>query len=334
VVDNITQNILIRVVKLIPGAAREIYRKASIKDIKKVISYNQVRLADYTFLASKQHKRLANELEKLTQSNLQATSQNLDDLKAAYTDLSTYLEEKFREIAHKNFDSILKFFEYKSFSNKYPRVCIKAVLNNRIITLVRDRALYQEEDFIVDENTAFVKVNETGKYYCCNNIPKEILRGTYKNARIDESEVQIYYRSRQPSPLGNLKCRFTKAVDEEWKRCWRSVIGPSNGTIRPPIDACYKSTLVMPLSLVNTDNWLSPEFRNHFRISSFTHSANFGFLCLDHQNMSFFDEDEDVDLCYTFANILSLYLIVQLNYTTYSPIFKEAEALINRNNTN
>jgi hypothetical protein len=334
VVDNITQNILVRVVKLMPGAARELYRKASIKDLKKIISYNQVRLADYTFLASKRHKRLANELEKLNQPNLQTALQNLDELRDAYNDLSIYLEEKFREIAHKNFDSILKFFEYKSFSNKRPRVCIKAVLNNTIITLVRDRALYQEEDFIIDENTAFIRVNETGKYYCCNNIPKEILRGAYKNARIDESEVQFYYRSRQPGILGNLRYRFTRAVDEEWKRCWRSVIGPNNGTIRPPIDACYKSTLVMPLSLVNTDNWLSPEFRSHFRISGLTHSANFGFLCLDHQNKSFFDEDEDVDLCYTFANILSLYLIVQLNYTTYSPIFKRAEELINGTNTN
>jgi hypothetical protein len=332
VVDSIAQNALIRLIKLIPGGAREIYRKASIKEIKKVVSYNQVRLADYTFNASQKHRRLAEELEKVSSAGQQNLPQRLAELNNALDDLSEYLEDTFREIAHKNFDFLLTFFKYKTLNNKEPRICIKAVQDNTIVTLVRNKFSYQEEDFGIEENTAFVKVNETGRYYLCADIPKEILRGTYRNARIIDFDVQNYYRLRQPSLFTNLKYRFSRATDEEWRRCWRSVVGANNQTIRPPIDTCYKSTLVVPLSLINTDTWLSNEFRNHFKIGSSAHSANFGFLCLDHQNKSFFDEDEDVDLGYTFANILSLHLIVRLNYTTYSSVFNQSMKIIKQTN--
>ena len=48
----------------------------------------------------------------------------------------------------------------------------------------------------------------------------------------------------------------------------------------------------------------------------------------NHQTIDYFNEDIDTKIGYIFADILSLYLIANLNYTLYSRTYKDAASKI------
>lgn len=328
-IANFFRGLAAQFLRALPGAAEEVYQKASIKGIREVICYNQGKIADYDFVASEKHKHLKTELLRLKSPGTR-TTQDYTELEARKNNLSSYLDQEFRRISEENFKYLLNFYKYKSPGGKQPRVCIKAIQGNNTITLARDRfSNALEEDFRVTENTAFISINETGKYYICKDIPAGVRNGTYKNARIYPSSVMRTYSA--PNLIQAFKIRFLNESDYKWQHCWKRVQTPNASDDLPSIETCYKSTLVIPMTLINSDPWLSHEFRSHFNIEGGLQRASFGFLCLDHQNKAFFNEKEDVDLGYIFADILSLYLIKRLTYTTYSAAFNEALTLISGN---
>ncbi|MBW4465043.1 MAG: hypothetical protein KME07_06340 [Pegethrix bostrychoides GSE-TBD4-15B] len=328
VVDQFFNNIAIRFLRSLPGGAQQIHQRANLKAIRELICYNQGRLADYSFVASECHKRLKEELVRIGSSTALVSQQDLDILKNRADDLSGYLDYEFRRVSHENFERLLRFFTYKTPLGKPLRACIKAVEGSTMVTLARDKFSIVEEDFSVGANTAFTRINETGTHYICNNIPSEVKRGSYRNARIYEDAVRQIYS--EPGLIRRLRYRHSAtAVDRNWQQCWKRVT-VANLEELPPIETCYKSTLVIPMTLLNSNNWLSSEFRSHFNIGANGSRASFGFLCLDHQNTAFFNENEDLDLGYIFADISSLYLIQRLTYTTYSRAFNEAANLVQR----
>lgn len=258
----------------------------------------------------------------------QPSPQDIGRLTILHGDLSSYLDQEFRRISERNFSYLLKLLKYKCPKDKYPRACIKAIHGDQIVTLARDRfSNALEEYFSASENTAFIKINETGKHYICKDIPAEIKQGTYKNARIYESAVRRTYSD--PDLIQAFQIRVLGKPDYKWQHCWKKIHTPDASDDVPSAETCYKSTLVVPMTLMNSEDWLSHEFRMHFSIERERQKASFGFLCLDHQCKNFFNEKEDVDLGYIFADILSLYLIKRLTYTTYSRTFNEALTLIN-----
>jgi len=83
------------------------------------------------------------------------------------------------------------------------------------------------------------------------------------------------------------------------------------------------------MTLVN--NTLSVEFKNRFAIQEASLKTIYGFLCLDSHVLNFFNKNQDISIGYMFADLLSLYLINKLIYTTHSSTYKKALTVISKN---
>lgn len=325
--NKIIRTILFQIAKSIPGLVKEINRQADLKFLREVVCYNQGKLANYSFIASEKHKAIKNRYIKLNdQSN--RSREDEQELKKECEEFENFLDEEFRKLSKKNFEFFLDGICSKKIGGKYPRICIKAVRENQIITLVRDRyPCFEDENYLVQENTAFNTIKETGKYYICNDIPEASEKGNYTNARIYRDSVSNHYR--QKNWLLNWQYRLSNKEDKNWQSCWRKVKTPQGQEVSPPMETCYKSTLVVPMTLYNSEEFLSEKFRKHFRLEAqSSRKTSFGFLCLDHQISNYFNKDEDLDLCYVLADILSLYLIQRLTFTTYSNTYQNCRTLI------
>ena len=307
-------NILAQVLRNLPGAAQVNQQITNLKDIRGIVCYNQSNLANYIFLSSRKHKRLKTALINYNSNN---GKDQLDELKIAYFELDDYLENDFRKVSDYHFTEMIKIFKKKSITTKTPRICIKGFIGENIITLIRNEFTTKEKEYPLDANTAFKKIMETRRHYLCENIPHQIQRRAYKNARINEYDVINEYSS---DLLRNLKFWLANKPDKKWQKCWEK---DDNGE-RPRIDSCYKTTLVVPMSFPSDKGWITQEFINHFATNSI---VCFGFLCLDHQNVGYFKE-EDIDIAYVFADFLSLYLFQKYTCSSYSKVWKEANSIV------
>lgn len=322
--------------KSLPGAAEEIYQKANLKGLREVVYYNQVTLANFSFVASQRHKDLKTEYNKVS-SIENPSSDDIKKLKSLAEDLLFYTNSEFRMIAGQNFKYMQNFFKYKARQGQEVRVCIKIVdeQTNNVVTFARDT--YDTYDYgtdcSIDKNTAFSEIYATGKYYLCNDIPKEAKKGSYKNTRIEESQITHY---KEPGLFEKFGLWISREPHNEWVRCWKPMQTPHGRNALPPVKSCYKSTLVIPMSIANNINGtnLSSEFQQHFKLQNPLQRAILGFLCLDHVEKFFFEQSEDVDLGYIFSDIMSLYLIDTLTYTNYSRTYTESMKIINKSNSN
>ncbi len=87
----------------------------------------------------------------------------------------------------------------------------------------------------------------------------------------------------------------------------------------------YNSFLTIPLTLRNSD--LSTVYKKLNRIKNIERTI-FGFLSFKHPDINFFNEHDDIDIGYIFADFLSLYIITRLNFTVYSKTFNDAIDII------
>lgn len=87
----------------------------------------------------------------------------------------------------------------------------------------------------------------------------------------------------------------------------------------------YKSTLIVPMTLWNND--LSEEFKELVNLDNVDRTI-FGFLCFDHVDADYFDEENDVALGYVFADILSMYIFARLIYMESSKTFSDRRRLV------
>lgn len=165
------------------------------------------------------------------------------------------------------------------------------------------------------ENTAFNFIRRTGKSFVSNDLVAEVF-GTmdYVNPRLDTHQVKAHYPK-----LAAGKRRFHSyykrdVADAQWQSLWKE---PTGG---PSLDyrSCYKSTLVVPMTLINAQ--LADEFKEFVlggddstRYSKLT----FGFLCWDHINANYF-QDHDEHFGYIAADLLSLFMITAFGLTTRS----------------
>jgi hypothetical protein len=258
------------------------------------ICAHQKDLAEYTFLTNEKHKAVKSAIAD-------GDRKLASDL---FGDLQDYSYKQFRKIFDSHVDYLWKLFEDRSV-NKI-RVCIKVIVREKTIATLYRKPESERGDmpFILSENTAFYEILNDGiKSYLCNDIPAAVEKDEYINNRIDRTKVLEY-----------LEKKFLSTEEEErgWRECW----------IGKEIEAteCYKSTLVVPMSL-RTEN-LSTDFKEHLKIVPEATRAIFGFLCLDNIQRNFFEEENDINIAYIFADMLSLYLIHQLNLTEYSSDMK------------
>jgi hypothetical protein len=327
IMETVSRTLLIQILRNLPFAAKKVGDSRDVAFVRYVICQNQGRLAVHYFLANRKHKRLKDKLLELKDKGGPPTQDDLDELKACHSDLGDYLFNSFSEACSENFKYFKSMFTYKCKKNKLPRICVKSVIRDKVITLAKD--LYSdavEEESPASSNTAFEFIKGTGNPYICNDIPKAIKRSEYENYRIYGDAVKRFYRV--PGPVGNFRLRHREKEDVEWQQCWKRVRTPNGSDEMPDISTCYKSTLVIPMTLVSSNNSLPSEFTDYFKIKYNSTKTSIGFLCLDHRNINFFDEREDVDLGYIFADLLSLYLIQNLTCTDYSNIYKESTSFL------
>jgi hypothetical protein len=289
-------------------------QKKILNQIKDVVCYNQGELAQYSYLAGEKHKAMKDELKK--------SSPDIVNVKKFKTELERHLNEKLSKIAKENFAQLKRF--YNGHSKREPRVCIKAARDGKVIDLFREEDQLYIKNYGIKENKGFSHVNDTGKYYLCNNIPYEIKQRRYYNPRLDMHKALLY-----SSPKLNWLRQRLCQEDTKWIDCWEIIKNVSReGGETPTAEQCYKSTLITPMTLLG--NTLSKEFMDQFRMKSLPERAIYGFLCIDHHHTNYFKNDIDVPLSYIFADLISLYLITNLTYTEYSKTYEQAESLIGK----
>jgi hypothetical protein len=198
--------------------------------------------------------------------------------------------------------------EYFSGRSRYaPRVTFKAPMEGKfIIDLYRENGGFLEK-FEIKDNSAFQYIKDNGIYYICNDIPLKVQEGEYRNKRIDINTVKNSY---QQSKIANIKEYFFGQLerDETWEKCW-----DTHTTDRPLTESCYKSTFVVPMTIVNSS------VCNRFNECITGKDSDkgkmiFGFLCIDHRHKRFFNKKLDVRFGYIVADIVSLFLIVRMMY--------------------
>ncbi|MBW4658651.1 MAG: hypothetical protein KME15_08255 [Drouetiella hepatica Uher 2000/2452] len=309
--------------------------------LNEFISENQLRLSQHTFIASERHKdvkeclmhlegivgRNEENIKKLTNPPLIPDKRVLGKkLADSLSQLEQYLYSTFKDACEVAFDYVAKFFKDRSFV--LPRVCVKVIAGDQLVVLFRRPELQiQSLNISTDGNTAFEKIAAGADYFICNDIPESVENGGYQNVRLIKEKVLEFNKSDFRNSF-----LYDDEIDDAsraWRECWKEIVvveGNSQRTMQPPLDSCYKSILVIPMSLETGK--LDEAFVSHFNISTESGRAIFGFVSFDHRHVDFFDETLDVAFGYILADILSLYLIQQLTYTQYSSIYYQAATLL------
>jgi hypothetical protein len=297
----------------------------AFKLVSDYVCAGQLQLAQYAFISNQKHKNLKKALSEwhtLAKRRFYPKEKLVEARELVKTSFSA-LEEFLNCEFYSAFLDSYSFFTSQGYltgrSELKPRMCIKVMLGSEIVTLFRSPVLqnHQEKPIGAGQNTAFRKVIEGDPYYLSNNIPQEVFETEYANARIDQDRAIRYYTEKSKQREDGFVSRESERV--AWAKCWTDY---SEGA---SIDFFYRSTLVIPISL-STDK-MHEDFRSKFDISTDAERAIFGFLCFDHVDTNFFEE-KDKYFGQILADFLSLYLIQQLFFTTFSSAYFAAARLI------
>ena len=269
--------------------------------VKNIVCYNQGEFIQYSFLAAEFHKCMKT-----------ANSEgDLDTAKECQDVLIDFLNRNLERVTQKNFDYFHSHFKRRAKHS--PRICIKAGYDidhsESVISLFRDGNVNYKSDCSINDNTGFKYIYDTGRPYICNDIPKKAKIGEYINPRLNIDAAKLY----QEPGFIKTKLGLSDGEDESWQKCWQSEKGQCLTG-----DSCYKSTLIIPMTLWN--NTLDDYYKDLINLKDVDRTI-FGFLCIDHLNSDYFIPDIDVPLGYTFADLLSLYLmsiVFRRMYYTYS----------------
>ncbi|WP_133511519.1 hypothetical protein [Candidatus Thiosymbion oneisti] len=254
--------------------------------VKDIICYNQGEFLQYFLLAAEFHKCMKAAYFK----------GDVDIAKERHNTLLGFLNRNLERITKKNFEFLHSHF--KTRSNQAPRICIKAGYNidnkDSVVSLFRDGNVNYQSNCRIEQNSGFKWIYDTGRPYICNDIPNEVRVNGYLNPRLNVQAAKLYNR---PGFIKQ-KLGLAKGEDKEWRKCWNS---DDNQSVTN--DSCYKSTLIVPMTLWN--NSLGDTFRKLINLDEVERTI-FGFLCIDHINIDYFIPDIDIPIGYVFSDLLSL----------------------------
>lgn len=282
--------------------------------MQEVVCYNQGEYVQYQFLAGEFHKAL-----RKSPRNAAVLCENC-------ARLENFLNRNLECVAQRNFEHIITNY-FHGRHDIDPRVCIKAnsVKNgdSYILPVVRNKKVNYSSEYPINDNTGFKFVKKRGKYFLCNEIPESIVNGGYENERIDFDLARAYWEERKRQEQITSRDKDFQ-WDEAWIKCWK-IPKHENGSPKEvdPI-SCYKSTLIIPMTLWN--NKLDPCFleKINIKVKEGISRTIFGYLCFDHVEENYFNDDVDIRVGYMFADILSLYMIARSTYTEFSETFLKA----------
>ncbi len=277
--------------------------------LKDFVCLNQGELIQYMFLAGELHKELKTALNNkdVKKKKIKRKNRRLID----------HLESKFADAVTFSFLEIEKMLGYRSSSSELPRVCLKVNQGpdgKVIVPTFRKVQVSYDSSCKVKENSGFLYVKKNGRYFFCNDIPKAAKSGEYVNPRLISDKVDSYKIKKKTSH------RRSSYIDKKWVACWNSGSKNSHPKSEQYYRDCYKSTLIIPLTLRN--NNLSKRFIKKINMKNVERTI-FGYLCFDHIETNYFDEMFDVNAGYIFADILSLYLLTYIVYIDQSATHKK-----------
>lgn len=275
----------------------------------------------FMMLAAEKHKALR-------------TAKPVADKKAAVAELYSFLSVQTSAVANASFAYLDQYFDRtprKGYCDR-PRMSVKVVQFDEsdntsvwVVDFARNHvARGNLLKTLSSSNTGFQQVEETGRSYLSNDLPREIFAGRYSNPRLRTHLVDEFCRSsaiRSADDLSPL----------QWRSLWTGAEDASD------YSAAYKSTLIVPITLRN--NLSDPQFvdllakmadeTNHRRQRKLQgiDRTILGYLCFDHPDSNFF-QPADEHIGYVVADWLSMFLMVRYAFTTLSTTFTEATAEI------
>jgi hypothetical protein len=289
--------------------------------ISTYVCETQSSLSQHNFMVNEKHKNLRECFCQIQSDNREVLYEDKEKLKMLLADIDGYFMASFSEFFEKTYKYALVYFNERSLMS--PRITLKLVVEDQLGTLIKlPESFLSDKNTRINENTGFHKIAKGEKHFFCNNIPDAIRKIGYVNARIDQSKASIFSMKDSIERELSYKDKF----DDDWVKCWNSVnrLGSEISTESPPA-TCYKSTIVIPISLATKK--LEKEFMRKLEISESSERALFGFLCFDHININYFNESEDINFTQIVADILSLPLISQLTFTQFSHFYQTAKEL-------
>lgn len=273
--------------------------------IGKAVCFHQGELAQYFCLAAELHKKLRLAVE--------SSHPDKETIRERHLALTDFLNRNLDRIWVRTQADLHDYFDRGQRSKNRIRCCIKSTRvrddKEYIVPVFRDFNVPYDSSCLVELNTGFRRIKETGRYFICSDIPAWAKAHKYVNPRLDGDRVNLY---RPP----NFLHRIQKKPDQAWCMCWKQ----DGETPNAPLD-CYKSTLIIPMTLIN--NQSDPQFQRITAIGQ-VGRTHFGFLCFDHQEAGFFNDGPDVEIGYIFADLLSLYFITRLVFVSLSSTYKKA----------
>ena len=302
------------VIRIITIKAFSSFQRASrinftYKHVKELLCFVQGDLTQFSFLASQIHKKFRKSFNNDTSNeSIQVCYKNLDShlndgLLAAFYKLVGFIEEYYMERNIGPLPRITLKVNYLHTNKEYVR---------RVFRSKRSGRVQYTSDCEIGENTGFEYVWQNRTEYLCNDIPANVKAGNYKNPRINDHKVMNSYNKPW---FGNRWFNEFKEnhIDYSWITCW-----DDNVQKKSPPESCYKSTLIVPLTLSGHQGTiLNDEFEEKFGLKNHD-GAIFGYLCFDHPSLDYFNSDLDVHMGWVYADLLSMYLFVRHAYISNS----------------
>lgn len=283
-----------------------------LKHLRNSICHNQGEIIQYFYLASYFHKQLKDGIRN---------HEKRDKIEEKFKNLSSFLNLKFAQICAKNFVFLQEYF--CSTSRDSFRICLKSIYKGNVIDLYRNLHTPKDVSCSNGMDTGVVQIKKTGSFYINNNIPLSIFENKYTNPRLNIEKIRAYKEdNRGLDTQESLK----KLTEEVWWGFWEDSKFFTSDVERAK--GCYKSTLIIPLTVKN--NALSALFLELTNVPNVDREI-YAFLCMDSEKIDFFT-DNDVNIGYIYADLLSLYLLASLNFTENSKTYKKALKLLNKQN--
>ena len=280
--------------------------------LRKLVCEHQGFIIEHIYWAAEIHKELRLAIE----------SENKEKIKRKLEQLDNDLPAIFQNSWRISVDLMKNYFAITHKSEILPRMCIKATITRNkeqyIVDVFREDGGFSDLTYKVSENTGFKTVHDDGQYYKCNNIPVAVKEGRYINPRLN---LGLAKRYKFGTKLKIRNILFKKRYDESWAECWLDYKKEKENWT-----SCYKSTIIIPMTLIN--NHQSSRFIQNTMVGVSKDARSiYGFLCFDHVETDYFN-DNDINVGYILADLLSFYMINNLNFTEYSSTYTRAKEII------
>jgi len=275
--------------------------------LRNAICSHQGDIAQHIFWGAELHKRLR-------------LATDPEVIKAIIGDIESDLPDIFQRAWRITVGHLINYFKLTHSSSLLPRMCIKDTIEKGgkkyIIDIFREDGGRSSIQYTISENTGFHSVERDGRFFLCNDIPSAVKTGNYINPRLDLLAAKKY---KSPGRMDRI-FRDKQKLNIAWAECWSDFSHEKDNS-----SSCYKSTLIVPMTLVNCH--LGKEFSRDTVIGK-SQRQIYGFLCFDHPHKDYFNEN-DINIGYIFADLLSFYQINQHSITTHSETFESKRSFIN-----